>query len=219
MKSDISEMYLLLNETDGNRSAIMRSMRKRAYLSASVLFDLQLGGIIKLTDKGMQVIAPLSKDYGFLNPVLDILNDRENKSSKNSLRHVVLNRKINRIVYDGIGEKLLFKNKATKTSNRGLIFSHDKYIPRAEAKKLVVNQIKVELLGSNTASLEIVALVANLSRSRTLKNYFDKDQRAQLTQQVKDLRHNPEYETFFKFAKWVDDFITAIIVAASSSHG
>lgn len=218
MQSKISEQYFLLAENTGNRSAIMRGIRRRAYLTACILFDMQLGQLVKFSNNCIEVIAPLPREYAFLNPVVDSIDDRISKTAKNSLRHLILNRQINRAVYDGVGKRLLAKNQVTKTTSRGLLFSHDKYDPTPEAQQRVIQHIRETFLNQQQPSAEIVALVSSLSRTRILKDYFDKSELAAIKERLAVLRADAGYNDFFKFAKWIDEFITTIILAASS-HG
>lgn len=220
MQIDISEMYFLLTETNDNGNAIMRNMRKRAYLTVSSLFDLQLSNVIVRHDKTLIVNQPLPTDFSFFNVIVEVVEDRRGKSFKHILRHLVLNRKINRTIYEGIGQQLLFQNKATQTMAHGLLRRHISFSPKQPAIDSVITEIHHELLASHShPSLKIVALVALLNRSHVLRNHFSKSEQAQLTKRLKQLQQQSEYTEFFEFAKWIDDFITAMIVAASSSHG
>ncbi len=217
MRSDIAEMYFLLAETDNNNHTIMRNSRKRAFLTVGILFDLQLNHITTMTKSSIAVTTPLPKEYGFLNPIIDIIDDRHTKSIKNVLRHVALNRRINQAVYDGIGERLFFKNQVVKTTTRGLVFSHDKFTPKAPFREAILTRIRHEFLENQPASVDLIALVSLLSGSRLLKNYFDQSELKQLGQRVHKLQQEPQFTDLFNFTKWINDYIRTMIVAAASS--
>ncbi|MGE7186503.1 GPP34 family phosphoprotein [Peribacillus sp. NPDC006672] len=212
---EISQKYLLLALNDKGSVAAIGSMRIRAFMVASGILELAAEDIVSLSENQVTVKQDLPSNKGYLGSIYNMISEDNSIPLKKLARGIVTKRNLFKELFNAVGDSLVELDLVSKT-NTGLLGHSNHFIPSEGAKKLIVEQIRAELLEEGPVSTDTVVLSSLLIGSRILKNYFSKFEEKDLNDKLSMLRNDTANKEIFAMIDAISHTITTIIASASA---
>jgi hypothetical protein len=212
---EISQKYLLLALNDKGSVATIGSMRVRAFMVASGILELTAEDIVSFSENQVMVKQDLPSNKEYLGSIYNMISEDNPISLKKLARGMVTKRNVFKELFNAVGDSLVELDLVSKT-NAGLLGRSNHFIPSEGAKKLIVEQIRAELLEEGPVSTDTVVLSSLLIGSRMLKNYFSKFEEEDLNDKLSMLRNDTANKEIFAMIDAISHTITTIIASASA---
>ncbi|MFE3974424.1 MULTISPECIES: GPP34 family phosphoprotein [unclassified Peribacillus] len=212
---EISQKYLLLALNDKGSVAAIGSMRVRAFMVASGILELTAEDIVSFSENQVTLKQDLPSNKGYLGSIYNMISEDNSISLKKLARGIVTKRNLFKELFNAVGDSLVELDLVSKT-NAGLLGRSNHFIPSEGAKKLIVEQIRAELLEEGPVSTDTVVLSSLLIGSRMLKNYFSKFEEEDLNDKLSMLRNDTANKEIFAMIDALSHTINTIIASASA---
>jgi len=163
------------------------------------------GGILELFENGfierdpdnkVIVAKPLTDGFCYLKPLYEYIAKEKPmklKSQLRSLSNYVNSSKQFDELFPAIGISLVSLGCADEITSQGLLKSKERYAPKPEAVKLVIDKIRAELLENGNLADETLCLTVLLAKSFIIQDYFSKDESEQLKKRIDEVRTSDAY--------------------------
>jgi len=209
------EFYLCAINDKGELSFFSKGTEIECAFFASAMMELLEHGYVK-SDENEYIISinPLDDSHSYLKPLYDfIVAQKKPMTLKDLAPEWMVSFKINKPsgeLLAAIGSSLATLGYADELSDKGLLKSKTRFVPKPEAVKPVIEKIRAELLEDGNITNETICLTALLDSSRIVGNYFSKVEADDLKKRLEEIKNSEAFST----VKDVLERITATIIAA-----
>ena len=216
MKSlSVAQSFMLcaLNE-NGKFPSI--SSEAPAGLLAGSLIDLLLENCVSITDKKINVTAPLSGKLLYLQSIYGFLQEKEPVKLEKLTGDYCFGfsaKKMNQLIHD-VGGALAVQN-CVALEQGGILAGRELYVPDKEAVDGVVQHIRAEFLEDGILSDEMVALTSLLERNGMLKRYFSPYEKDTLKTRLKEIRKESSGQLIKEMMDYLDSMLMVAIIAVT----
>ncbi|URZ88063.1 GPP34 family phosphoprotein [Floricoccus penangensis] len=176
---------------------------------AGSLLDMQLEDCIQIEKKVVLISGLLSERLWYLKPLYDYINQSKPVKLSEIVQKFSFTSKKNSIC-ELIMTSLKDKNLG-KSSEVGIIFKKEAYIPRIDVISEIIGKIRSELLENGNLSHEVIILTILLQNSGLIKKYFSKFEQKELKSKTKEFKNSDENI-------FVKDIVNQINMVMSSTN-
>jgi len=145
-----------------------------ALFAGAVLELIESGYIEYAGDKKEKVVVSKVFDESILHlkPLYDFISSQRKTLERASITDFVFNSKSRCELIATIGSSLLALGYATELSSQGLLKNKARYVPKVDTEKLIVGNIRTEILKDEKMADETISLMALLIHSHAVYDYF-----------------------------------------------
>lgn len=185
------------------------------YFTVSILMEMVLDGIISVDEKNKISINSKKVKDGYKKIMLDIINEKNNKSLTikklvSNLYGIINNSKI-KPIKDALVKSLIEKDSTKKATKKILFFNKEILIVNEEVFENVVEEIRSEFLEKGNITDEMIILSTLLNETRNINKIFSTYEKSQMKERLKEIKKT-DLSKKVQIAKQVIDEMTTLMM-------
>lgn len=212
----LTQQYAILAVNDKGKFSSMDQNAMVCLVVAGVL-ELEQAGCIAITDKKATTAVKLPDDCDYLSPLYDYIHDSAPVKIDNVVDAFVMSFTGKR--FDALEEGVMAALKAQHLTERvesGFFSNKISFAPSEKATRMVVDNLRAELLADDPVDETTAALAVLLDKSGKIKEHFAKDERRAMKERLKALAATPEGALVAKAVERIETLFTLMVVTVIS---
>lgn len=211
--TSISKEYFI-HSIDGR--SYFNNSKLRAGLVMAGLLDLFQAEVIEFNKKKIEVCKALPTSMDYLSLIYDYVAEKPRKMEKviSTFCMSLTDKKIKELI-NNVGTLLVESDKGEE-GQKG-VFKKTVYVPDQEYKKVLIDELRNNMLSGGTIHEKDIALVSLLDAVGLLKNIFDKSEIKDLEKKIKEVKVNPDNKSIKKMVTYTEQIAAAWAVCAVST--
>ncbi|MDO4175110.1 MAG: GPP34 family phosphoprotein [Eubacteriales bacterium] len=203
-RTSIAQQYFILTVDQNGHMPVMRKDSCNATLVAACIMDLLLHGSITMERKKITVIATLPDGCGHLASLYAYLAQKPRSLNKLTQDYMLsTSRRIKQLSAD-IGKSLLPAQAVTKSTG-GWFGNQTVYIPDPDCQNALAATLRSAVMQDSGLSPSDAALLFLLHETKTLNQYFSKQETAAWKQTWRAIKRDPQNKQLADMIHYVDD--------------
>ena len=210
----LTQKYLICAVNDKGKISSLEQNRMVCLVLAGLL-ELEMDGCVAIDDKRVRTSRPPVQEKSYLMPLYTYIKDEEPVKVDKVVQafYMTLTGKPFTALCDGVLASLKQQGLTQKVSY-GLFGNKTGLAPKEKVVKQVVAEVRAELLDAAVATGETAALVVLVDKSGCLKDYFTKDERKMMKDELSAIAASPDGKMVADAVQHLELIMTAITITS-----